>query len=308
VDDLKVPSVSDFPTLAHLYLSVRDYLSGGQQKVSHGREALIEDGQIEVVYEAPNLRIYTPLTEKASQVLGVGTQWCIAQTEGCAFNDYNEKGRFLIVFAENETPVALHFATCEFRDNADEMINLHQFLRKHPIISRIGFWHLSDAQKELADFLLKPYVSELDVYLAKWRNPEMVAEILRHEDMMQGQYEMQMDVLDVEMGIDRFSLENEALLLIRVEGVRRNYLSIRKVPDAEVRVQVEALRVAQECLGRIQNLMPEQYLASLENARAAFGSLANPSKEVRQWLADTESKPQEPVNRPQIIEARRNER
>jgi len=265
-------SLETFPNLPSLYREIDGAIPAEdviEQKLTGSkREELIERGEIHVVYDAPELKIYTPFTETASQVLGTGTEWCIAYTKSpCHFDDYNKKGRFLILFPANEPPIAVHFATYEFRDYTDDMIDLGNLLTRFPILSHIGAWYLDNKQRDAADFLLSPNPTPRITFQAASINPSVVAKSLRFGDPNGKPFQ------DFVTSIDP------------TRGIGRHYSNIRHLPDASPDLQLLALQGAQEVLGRIKTVMPDELAKSTASAVKSFSGLRSPIIEVTQWLA-----------------------
>jgi len=169
-----------FRDLPALYRFVKDKIPGSSREgVGAERELLISVGEIETIHESDALRIYRPSTERASQNLGIGSQWCVSASNDCLFDKYNLEGPLFFVFPKGEEPVLLHFASLGFWDATNDVINWHEFLERFPILGTIGAWHLADKHRPMADFLLNAHPDDSTVFRALCWDTKTVTELTR---------------------------------------------------------------------------------------------------------------------------------
>ena len=139
-------------------------------------ESTLARKDVTVLYNGPMGTVTIPKTHEASCELGRGTKWCTATTNNDEwFKDYNKLNDLIIY---NEKPgnakyqfhVSLH--DIEARDARDRSIpfaQIHNFKRKHPVMSKI----LQDSRKNAFKKLLQiPFDKSPDGSLGVTTNQE----------------------------------------------------------------------------------------------------------------------------------------
>lgn len=92
--------------------------------ISKDNKKEIDKGKVEEVYQDSDIRVISPLDEKAACYYGQGTRWCTASTKGTNyFNEYNKDGPLYIILPKKPSyegeKYQLHVETKQFMDEKD---------------------------------------------------------------------------------------------------------------------------------------------------------------------------------------------
>jgi len=159
-------NLDNFKELVNPYLK-RDELKGVEElQQTLGNEA-------ETYYEDSDIIILIPKTERASIMLGRGTEWCTAYDpdEGrtCHFKSYSEDGHLYIIINKSnpsEHRFQLHFETGQFADIHDRMWELYELINEIPQLKKAflnkfkKYLSKVSAEKFGLDYVLDSLISE----------------------------------------------------------------------------------------------------------------------------------------------------
>jgi len=140
--------INKFKTLGDLYLVVKPFAEGEPTQATSKSDELrkIKKEEIDKVFENENWLVMIPKTERASCLIGKGTQWCTAAEESDNyFERYSKDGPLYVIVnkdtnADGSKKYQLHFETDSLMDENDR-----------PIPATYFFDHIENAD-ELRDF------------------------------------------------------------------------------------------------------------------------------------------------------------
>jgi hypothetical protein len=99
--------------------------------------------EAEVLYDGSDYEILTPKTKEASQYFGRGTEWCTAYAPprtNNMFDHYNQKGPLYIIRDKSDGKrwqFHLDYVPPQYMDEADRSIDIHQFVKDHPVVAKV---------------------------------------------------------------------------------------------------------------------------------------------------------------------------
>lgn len=94
-----------------------------KQKEREMKQALYDNGEIEVYYKDNGLTILIPKTMKAAIYIGRGTEWCTAYTEAPnQFHEYNN-GPLYTIITKKLGKMQFHFQNNEFKDAQNKTLD-----------------------------------------------------------------------------------------------------------------------------------------------------------------------------------------
>jgi hypothetical protein len=101
--------------------------------IAKGNKKEIDKGKAEEVYQDSDIRVISPLDEKAACYYGQGTRWCTASTKGTNyFDQYNREGPLYIILPKKPSyegeKYQLHIESKQFMDEKDVPIPLTKLL------------------------------------------------------------------------------------------------------------------------------------------------------------------------------------
>lgn len=144
--------------LEDLYDLVKPYFVKNTKNLDNVLKSL-PDNEYKLLYDGSTWLIFTPLTERASCYLGIGTQWCTTWGNNSLnpnyrdrtnyFKTYNPKGPLYIIINKlnEEDKYQFHFGSHQFKNSADKEIDTGDFLSKN---------------KEIKNFFFPSFIGEVD--------------------------------------------------------------------------------------------------------------------------------------------------
>jgi len=102
--------------------------------------------QTNVIYDGPDYRVLSLLTQQAAVYFGGDTEWCTAwggencrhPTRGNMFNQYIKQGPVYVIFdKKTNNKWQFSFAAEQYMDVNDRSINLIQFFQEHPKVKEV---------------------------------------------------------------------------------------------------------------------------------------------------------------------------
>ena len=164
----KIPNelrdINKFKNLNDLYDVVKEF-EGGEDEISTSKTSEIKDikkNEVEKVFEDGEWLIMIPKTERASCLIGKGTQWCTAADQSNnMFDHYNQYGPlYVMVDKYNETKYQLHFESEQLMDANDRAVSASYFF-DHIVEDSAVFDFLQSRYDKFWDFILQTSVDDI---------------------------------------------------------------------------------------------------------------------------------------------------
>ncbi len=164
----KIPNelrdINKFKNLNDLYDVVKEF-EGGEDEISTSKTSEIKDikkNEVEKVFEDGEWLIMIPKTERASCLIGKGTQWCTAADQSNnMFDHYNQDGPlYVMVDKYNETKYQLHFESEQLMDANDRAVSASYFF-DHIVEDSAVFDFLQSRYDKFWDFILQTSVDDI---------------------------------------------------------------------------------------------------------------------------------------------------
>ena len=164
----KIPNesrdINKFKNLNDLYDVVKEF-EGGEDEISTSKTSEIKDikkNEVEKVFEDSEWLIMIPKTERASCLIGKGTQWCTAADQSNnMFDHYNQDGPlYVMVDKYNETKYQLHFESKQLMDANDRAVSASYFF-DHIVEDSAVFDFLQSRYDKFWDFILETSVEDI---------------------------------------------------------------------------------------------------------------------------------------------------
>ena len=180
----KIPNesrdINKFKNLNDLYDVVKEF-KGGEDEISTSKTSEIKDikkNEVEKVFEDSEWLIMIPKTERASCLIGKGTQWCTAADQSNnMFDHYNQDGPlYVMVDKYNETKYQLHFESEQLMDANDRAVSASYFF-DHIVDDSAVFDFLQSRYDKFWDFILETSVE----YIASGGYSETFEEALNSD-------------------------------------------------------------------------------------------------------------------------------
>ncbi len=144
VKGFDINSVKNLPSLFRV---VEPFLATKTQNQIGKDERDLINRETRIKYKGPEGMIVVPVTERASQFWGRGTQWCTAADKDCMFHDYSQRGDLNIIILPDGEKYQLHLTDGAFMDETDSPISSRVFVSRHPWVVRALNFGLSDLEK-----------------------------------------------------------------------------------------------------------------------------------------------------------------
>jgi hypothetical protein len=119
-------NILQFKNLPDLYDAVAEFENGGDELQSKTQELKsIREKEIDRVYEDSQWKVLTPKTERASCLIGKGTQWCTAADKSDnRFDSYNRRGKlYVLINKDDDSKYQIHFEDEELMDSRNRPIS-----------------------------------------------------------------------------------------------------------------------------------------------------------------------------------------
>jgi hypothetical protein len=155
--------INKYKTVQDLYLAVKDFEENEDEIATSKTSELkkIREEEIDLVYSDSEWSVYVPLTERASCLIGKGTQWCTAADKSNnMFDHYNRDGKlYVLINKDDDSKYQLHFESNQLMDANDREVSASYFF------DNIGSGELYDFLKGESDnfyeFILKTSVEDI---------------------------------------------------------------------------------------------------------------------------------------------------
>ena len=113
-------------SLGDLYSLISDFTGDNENQSTSKTQELkdIKKNEVKKVYEDNNWLVMVPLTERASCLIGKGTQWCTAADKSNnMFDSYNKNGHlYVLVDKYEDNKYQIHFESDSLMDEEDRSI------------------------------------------------------------------------------------------------------------------------------------------------------------------------------------------
>ena len=157
--------INSYKSLPDLYSVIQQFEGNDDAPTSkQDEQRQIKEKEVKKVFEDDEWLIMIPTTERASCLIGKGTQWCTAADNNNMFDHYSEDGPlYVIVNKETNTKYQLHFESQQLMDEKDRPISATHFFDyiledDYDVVeffqgANEGFWDfiLETSTEEMAD-------------------------------------------------------------------------------------------------------------------------------------------------------------
>ena len=157
--------INSYKSLPDLYAVIQQFEGNDDAPTSkQDEQRQIKEKEVKKVFEDDEWLIMVPTTERASCLIGKGTQWCTAADNNNMFDHYSEDGPlYVIVNKETNTKYQLHFESQQLMDETDRPISATHFFDyiledDYDVVeffqgANEGFWDfiLETSTEEMAD-------------------------------------------------------------------------------------------------------------------------------------------------------------
>lgn len=156
--------INKFKNINSLYDVVKEF-EGSEDEISTSKTSEIKDikkNEVEKVFEDSEWLIMIPKTERASCLIGKGTQWCTAADQSNnMFDNYNQDGPlYVMVDKDNDTKYQLHFESNQLMDANDRAISASYFF-DHIVEGSGVFDFLQSRYDNFWEFILETSVDDV---------------------------------------------------------------------------------------------------------------------------------------------------
>ncbi len=123
--------INKYKSIQDLYDVVRDF-EGNEDEITTSNSSeikKIKEKEIDLVYSDGEWSVYVPLTERASCLIGKGTQWCTAaDVSDNMFDYYNKQGKlYVLINKDDNSKYQLHFESNQLMDVNDREVSPSYF-------------------------------------------------------------------------------------------------------------------------------------------------------------------------------------
>jgi hypothetical protein len=123
--------ISKYNTIQDLYSVVKDFENNEDDIATSKTSEIkkIKEEELDLVFSNSSWSVYVPLTEKASCLIGKGTQWCTAaEKSNNMFDHYNGQGKlYVLINKDNNSKYQLHFESNQLMDENDREVAASYF-------------------------------------------------------------------------------------------------------------------------------------------------------------------------------------
>lgn len=128
----KIPNdkrdINKYKSLNDLYDVIKDFKEGDSTSKTDELKR-IRNEEIDLVYPGDEWKVYVPKTERASCLIGKGTEWCTAADKSNnMFDHYNNQGKLYVLISQDDnSKYQIHFETNSFMDERDREVSASFF-------------------------------------------------------------------------------------------------------------------------------------------------------------------------------------
>jgi hypothetical protein len=170
------------------YKTYRDFIETVEEKLENsrtGKEAKQEEWDnalknSNIIYKGSEGMVVSPKTEKASCILGRGTEWCTAAAKSVNyFNSYNREGPLYIIITKDDRKFQIHFESGYegFMDERDMFVDPDKFHSKYPWVFGKVF-----KESQLVSLIKKTYGNSFNLYPSKIITDKMIKAIISNKN------------------------------------------------------------------------------------------------------------------------------
>jgi hypothetical protein len=119
-------NITQFKNLPDLFDAISGFEKTEGEPESKTQELkAIKEKEIERVYEDSQWKVLVPKTERASCLIGKGTQWCTAaDRSNNMFDNYNKRGKlYVLINKDDDSKYQIHFEDEQLMDSRDRPIS-----------------------------------------------------------------------------------------------------------------------------------------------------------------------------------------
>jgi hypothetical protein len=123
--------INKYKSIQDLYDVIKDF-EHNEDEISTSKTAelkKIKNEELDLVYSSDTWDVYVPLTERASCLIGKGTQWCTAaDVANNMFDNYNKDGKlYVLINKDDNSKYQLHFESNQLMDVNDREVAASYF-------------------------------------------------------------------------------------------------------------------------------------------------------------------------------------
>jgi hypothetical protein len=123
--------ISKYNTIQDLYSVVKDFENNEDDITTSKTSEIkkIKEEELDLVFSNSSWSVYVPLTERASCLIGKGTQWCTAaEKSNNMFDHYNGQGKlYVLINKDDNSKYQLHFESNQLMDENDREVAASYF-------------------------------------------------------------------------------------------------------------------------------------------------------------------------------------
>jgi hypothetical protein len=155
--------INKYKSIQDLYDVVRDF-EGNEDEITTSNSSeikKIKEKEIDLVYSDGEWSVYVPLTERASCLIGKGTQWCTAaDVSDNMFDHYNKQGKlYVLINKDDNSKYQLHFESNQLMDVNDREVTPSYFFEH---IGSDGLYEfLKGESDKFYEFILEASVEDI---------------------------------------------------------------------------------------------------------------------------------------------------
>ena len=156
-------NITQFKNLADLFDAVSGFERTEDEPQSKTQELkAIKEKEIDRVYEDSNWKVLIPKTERASCMIGKGTQWCTAaDRSNNMFDSYNNRGKlYVIINKDDDSKYQIHFEDAQLMDSRDRPLSATYFFEHVLEDEALVDWFQKE-RDDFYDFILKTSAEDI---------------------------------------------------------------------------------------------------------------------------------------------------
>ena len=156
-------NITQFKNLSDLYDAVSGFERGGDEPQNKTQELkAVREKEIDRVYEDSEWKVLVPKTERASCLIGKGTQWCTAADKSNnMFDSYNNRGKlYVLINKDDDSKYQIHFEDGQLMDSRDRPLPATYFFEHVLENAALEDWFQKE-RDDFYDFILKTSTEDI---------------------------------------------------------------------------------------------------------------------------------------------------
>lgn len=156
-------NITQFKNLPDLYDAVSGFERGSDEPQNKTQELkAIREKEIDRIYEDSQWKVVSPKTERASCLVGKGTQWCTsADKSNNMFDSYNNRGKlYILISKEDDSKYQIHFEDNQLMDSRNRALPASYFFDSILEDNELFFWFEKNIPT-FYDFILKTSAEDI---------------------------------------------------------------------------------------------------------------------------------------------------